>query len=75
MYKSPRISHTHLQFAQAYTQPEIVKKYVLSSHKLTAKQGKKRLATKCIMQLGELQNSKIMHKFSNAKSLILLFEK
>ena len=27
--KSPRKSHTHLQFAQANTQPKIAKKYVL----------------------------------------------
>ena len=75
MYKSPHISHTHLQFAQTDTQSKIAKEYALLTHEMTVEQDNQRLATKCIMQLGELRNSKIMHKFSNAKSLILLFEK
>jgi hypothetical protein len=31
--KNPRKSHTHLQFARAYTQPKIAKEYVLPTLK------------------------------------------
>jgi len=45
--KSPRTSHTHLQFAQADTQPKIAKEYVLPP--LQTKRKRKHIPpTKCI---------------------------
>ncbi len=65
--KSPRISHTHLQFAQANTQPKIAKEYVLPTlRKMLTKfrkmegMNKAQPITKAIRNAGKVINMNII---------------
>jgi len=57
MKNSQRISHTHLQFAQATTQAKIAKEYVLPTLK-TGREKEKKGITKYILNAGFVLNSK-----------------
>ena len=65
--KSPRKSHTHLQFAQANTQPKIAKEYVLptltemlTKLKEMVEMKKAQSITKAIRNAGKVLNMKLI---------------